>query len=88
MDKSIKRIIDNSEKADLLEKVNEILALESGRAIFIYGKPDGTEEMIIGIRAIGFNYDYETWGFMREAGRILDNALDDNDELIKEDDEE
>lgn len=74
----IQDIFDGSDKAELLEKLNNLLSQKGSKCIVIGGVPDGND-IAIAIYQIGFNYLYEILGFLNTAYDIAQECMGNGD---------
>lgn len=64
-DMEIKEILDNSDKAELLERVAEALETEGSKVVVILGIPDAETDILeMAILQRGHHYSYELTGFI------------------------
>ena len=75
-DLSIEKINEDSDKAEIVEELTEVLKTEGPRVVIAWGLPNQDDGIDIHIRQYGFKYLYEIYGFMREASIIVDSPID------------
>lgn len=71
-------ILASSDKAELIEKLGEVLEIEGSKVVIITGVPNtenGGLDMVI--HQTGHKYLYEVSGFIQEADYILGKDLKD-----------
>lgn len=81
MNVEIKKLLDDSAKAELLEKIADVLDTDGHRLVVITGTP-GTENssMAVTVYQSGFQYLFEELGFIREGHDIEEDRSEDEDE--------
>jgi len=72
----VEDILDNSDKAELVEKFSEVLDTEGCRVVVIAGVPNEKKGLDINVYQTGFRYNYELFGFIREGINIVDEYGD------------
>ena len=82
----LKELFENSDKAEFLEKLADVLASEGHRVVVIYGTRNKVGNGL-NVRVVqsGFQYVFEELGFMQEGFEILEGLQEAED---PEDDDE
>ena len=70
--KNIQEIMDSSSKAELCEKLADVLSVEGSKVAIITGLPNDVKGLDIRILQYGFKYDYELMGFIGIAQDVAD----------------
>ena len=71
----VRDILDNSDKAELLEKLSEILDTLGSKMVIITGVPSTeTGGLYVEVFQTGHQYRYEEWGFIMEGATIVDSC--------------
>lgn len=70
---SIESLLDNSNKADIIEKIGEVLEREGCKLVLITGVPNERKGLDIEIKQSGLTYLFEQVGFMLEALDIVEH---------------
>ena len=75
MDGDIQKILDGSDKAEILEKIADALDTEGHKLVLIIGLPseDGNK-LEMEITQSGFLYLFEELGFMREGHDMAEDG--------------
>ena len=78
MSMEIKKLLDNSAKADLLEKIADVLDTDGHRLVVIIGTPNTEDSnMTVMVYQSGFQYLFEELGFIREGHDIEEDRTED-----------
>jgi len=77
-DMNISKLLQNSDKAELLEYLTEHLG-EIEKCILYVGLPDGEGGLRLRVRQVGFKYGYEIQGFVDMVAAGLIEGDDDVD---------
>ena len=81
MNMEIKKLLDDSAKAELLEKIADVLDTEGHRLVIIAGTPNTEDSnMTVMVYQSGFQYLFEELGFIREGHDVEEDRTDDEDE--------
>ena len=80
MDQVLKDILDNSDKAEILEVLSEVLEVKGCRVAIITGVPKADGGLDITVNQVGHKYMYELLGFLHEGMDILEGTIGDGDE--------
>jgi len=73
-------ILENSDKAELIEKLSKVLDVEGCKVVVITGVPNKeTEGLDMEVWQTGHAYRYEEWGFIQEGSSIVENCSGDTD---------
>ncbi len=71
----VRDILDNSDKAELLEKLSEILDTPGSKMVVITGVPNmETGGLFVEVFQTGHQYRYEEWGFIMEGATIVESC--------------
>lgn len=74
-------ILDNSDKAELIEKLSAVLEIEGCKVVIITGIPNKENNGLdMEVWQTGHNYRYEEWGFIQEGSSIVENYNGDTEE--------
>ena len=70
----IEDILNNSDKAELLEKLGSVLSVEGCKVVVITGKPNKeTGGIDVEVWQTGHKYRYEEYGFIIEGANIVED---------------
>jgi len=78
----IEDILDNSDKAELIEQLSNVLNEEGCKVVIITGVPNAkTGGLYIEVWQTGHKYRYEEWGFIQEGLTLVENLEGDDETL-------
>jgi len=67
-------ILGNSDKAELVEKLADVLEVEGCKVVIIVGVPNKEKDGLdVEVWQTGHDYRYEEWGFIQEGSSIVEN---------------
>lgn len=67
-------ILDNSDKAELIEKLSNVLDVEGCKVVVILGVPNAkTSDLDVEVWQTGNTYRFEELGFIQEGASIVEN---------------
>ncbi len=69
----IEDILENSDKAEVIEKLSSALEIEGVKIVIIIGVPNEKGDLDMEVCQIGHRYRYEEYGFIDEGARIVGN---------------
>ncbi len=73
-------ILDNSAKAELIEKFSDALDVQGCKVVVLIGIPNSeTGALDMEVWQTGHLYRYEEWGFIQEGLSIVENATGDEE---------
>ena len=73
-DKNIKDLLEDSDKAESLEKLSNILDTKRCKVVIITGVPDEDDNhLTMEVTQFGFRYIFEALGFIQEGYTIFEN---------------
>ncbi len=72
MDKTIEDFLESNDKAELIERISDVLNTDGCRVLVITGVPNDKKGLDIVVRQHGHKYCFEVMGFMKEGFEILE----------------
>lgn len=72
-------VTEIGEKAETIERLSEVLAIEGSKVVIVMGVPNDSGGLDLEIQQYGHQYRHELYGFMREGIEIVDNSEGDDE---------